>query len=323
MGRKSLILLLLLFGLLVFEIIVFAPKEIGLDGRSDSKLNNNSLDEIGDQTKKIVQGIHVVEAKGSSIDWELWADRADQTSTQSLWQLEEVKSKFYGVQRVEYTVTGKTGEVSEDQKKMKVQGKVLTQSTSGFSFESDEIVYNSGAKQLESPDSIKMRGPKDKNGDRLLLTGKDLVADLKTNTISIGRDVVAQKIVKKDQIVKIRSKRARFNNEKKTARFIGNVVIDYDSMRITGPRAEFKYRKGSDLIESMVVEGGTRVTDLDKWATSDKLSVFFDDERYVLQGKPRVVQNNDELRGDKIIFLDGGKKVRVENARAKFEPEEE
>ncbi len=323
MGRKSLILLLLLFGLLVFEIIVFAPKEIGLDGRSDSNLNNNSIEEIGDQTKKIVQGIHVVEAKGESIDWELWADRADQTSSQSLWQLEDVKSKFYGVQKVEYTVTGNSGQVSEDQKKMKVQGKVLTQSTSGFSFESEEVVYNSEAKQLESPDNIKMKGPKDVNGDRLILTGRNLVADLKTNTILIGEDVSAQKVVKKDHVVRIKSKKARFNNEKKTARFIGNVVIDYDSMRITGPRAEFKYRKGSDIIESMVVEGGARVTDLDKWATSDKLSVFFADERYVLQGQPRVVQDNDELRGDKIVFLEGGKKVRVENARAKFEPEEE
>jgi len=32
-----------------------------------------------------------------------------------------------------------------------------------------------------------------------------------------------------------------------------------------------------------------------------------------------VVQNNDELRGEEIVFLDGGKRVQVQRARAKVD----
>ena len=37
----------------------------------------------------------------------------------------------------------------------------------------------------------------------------------------------------------------------------------------------------------------------------------------MFDGKPRVVQDNDEVRGDRITFLDGGKKVNVQNAKIK------
>jgi hypothetical protein len=35
----------------------------------------------------------------------------------------------------------------------------------------------------------------------------------------------------------------------------------------------------------------------------------------VFRGQPRLVQNNDELNGEEIIFLEGGKKVKVEKVK--------
>ena len=72
----------------------------------------------------------------------------------------------------------------------------------------------------------------------------------------------------------------------------------------------------------MLISGGTRVTDHDKLATSEKVMVHFDDDRYVFSGSPRVVQNGDELVGDEISFLNGGKQVKVSNARAKIDSED-
>jgi lipopolysaccharide export system protein LptA len=65
--------------------------------------------------------------------------------------------------------------------------------------------------------------------------------------------------------------------------------------------------------------GGARVSDSEKWATAQNLNVDFDSNRFIFRGNPRVVQNNDELRGEEIIFLDGGKQVQVRSARAKVD----
>jgi lipopolysaccharide export system protein LptA len=86
-----------------------------------------------------------------------------------------------------------------------------------------------------------------------------------------------------------------------------------------GPEASFEYGSGIDILQSVQVKGGVKVSDLDKYATSD--SVQFDPEqnKFTFKGRPRVVQNNDEITGDQIVFIDGGKKVKVEKSRVQVE----
>ena len=90
-------------------------------------------------------------------------------------------------------------------------------------------------------------------------------------------------------------------------------------MRITGPEASFAYDSKRDLIKTVNFTGGARVSDADKWATAQNVRVDFETNRYVFRGNPRVMQNNDELRGEEIVFLDGGKRVQVKSARAKVD----
>jgi lipopolysaccharide export system protein LptA len=117
----------------------------------------------------------------------------------------------------------------------------------------------------------------------------------------------------------IKSHRSVFSGKDKAARFYDDVVLDLDSMRITGPEARFDYDNKTDTIKSVYVSGGARVSDADKWATSQNLSVDFVTNKFIFRGNPRVVQNNDELRGEEIIFLNGGKQVQVQQARAKVD----
>ena len=61
------------------------------------------------------------------------------------------------------------------------------------------------------------------------------------------------------------------------------------------------------------------MSDAEKFATAENLNVQFEQDKYVFKGHPRVVQDNDEMRGDEIVFLEGGKKVLVQKVRAKVD----
>ncbi|MNL10806.1 hypothetical protein D3C87_1316180 [compost metagenome] len=64
------------------------------------------------------------------------------------------------------------------------------------------------------------------------------------------------------------------------------------------------------------------MSDVDKYATSESVNLDLLADKYVFKGRPKVIQNNDELSGEEIIFLEGGKKVKIERARAKMEKKE-
>ena len=95
--------------------------------------------------------------------------------------------------------------------------------------------------------------------------------------------------------------------------------MEMDGMKISGPEAVFNYDRERGEVVAVDVLGGVRVTDLDKWATAQKLNIQLDARKIVFTGSPRVVQNDDELRGEEIVFHNGGEQVEVRRARARVE----
>lgn len=320
MNKRNSIILGLLFVILVVEIIIIAPKEIGIVPPEETKVDDPIPAEPA--SGQLMKGVYLVETNSDGREWELWADKAKtlQPGETSDWWIEQVRVKFFANNGVTYVVTGQKGNVVPDKNDIRIEGDVVTRSSNGYVFETESVFYDSKSRKLLSPQDVAMTGPKDETGDRLRLTGTDMIADLATNEISVNRNVRARKRVKDDQVATIRSQRALFSGRTNLAEFFGNVIIEMETMQITGPEARFAYDSKSEQLESVVVGGGVRVTDTDKFATSNSVAVHFKKERVVFKGAPRVVQNGDELVGDEIIFLDGGRKVQVHNAKAELDP---
>lgn len=323
MSKRSFVILGLLFIILVVEIVIYAPKEIGLS--SDEEVQSAKAPASDPQStggaNQVMSGVYSIEAKGETKEWELWADTAlgPRNNTQE-WTIKNVRVKFYASNGVLYTVTGRTGHVVPVKNDIRIDGNVITRSSNGYTFKTESAFYESGPRKLTSPEAVEMTGPSDKEGGPLKLTGVNLLADLMTNEITINKSVKARKSVKGERVARIQSSRAAFSGKSNTAHFLGDVIMDLDTMRVTGPEARFLYDPESKVLDSIEIAGGVRVTDTDKFATSQLVNVNFKQDRTVFNGAPRVVQNGDELTGEQIVFLNGGKKVQVTNARADFDP---
>ena len=124
------------------------------------------------------------------------------------------------------------------------------------------------------------------------------------------------------KIMNIRSGWCRVQGNNSEAHFEKDVRVDIGTIRITGEMAEFLYDEVTKNLKSMVISGGVKVTDEGRWATAEKVKVLFAENEFVLQGNPRVVQNDNELRGEEIRLLDGGKKVKVLKARARLDADD-
>lgn len=315
----------LLFLIFIVEIVIIAPKLIN----APPKVANQETDPLlppsakrDENIEQSMRGVHLVEASGGEKEWELWADEALAFKAEQQWTLENVKAIFFGEDGVFFTVTGDSGLVEPKSKNMQVKGNVVTRSSNGYVFKTEEVIYKSESRKLISPHAISMLGPQDKAGQSLSLTGVGMNADLNESRMEIGADVNAQKIFSKGQKAKITSRTALFSGKNRKAMFSGNVIIDFETMRLTGPDAEFDYDAKKDIVSSMYVKNGVRVSDAVKYATSDNVRVLFEEEKFVFRGAPKVVQNNDELRGEEIIFLNRGETVKVNKVRARVEDPE-
>jgi lipopolysaccharide transport protein LptA len=200
---------------------------------------------------------------------------------------------------------------------MKITGDVVTQSANGYTFYSNSVFYDAAKRIITSPESIKMVGPPDEKTKGLVLEGGSMETFVEQSLMKIHGNVKAEKLLADGKQFVIKSKQAEFSGKNRMASFIGDVSIDVGTLKLEGPEANFEYRPGVNLLQSVTVKGGVKVSDLDKIATSDFVKFDPEQNKFTFNGRPRVVQNNDEITGDQIIFIDGGKKVKVEKVKAK------
>lgn len=313
--RLGKFLLGVLFVVLIIEIIVIFPRD--LDDKAKPQSGPVAPDDgVSKGIEQIMRGAHLVETREGEKEWELWAESAIAYKLKPSWSLRKVKTRLFGKDGVFFIVTGDEGSIDVKTKDMDVKGKVVIRSSNGYAFETEKMIYHSKERQFVAPLPVFMRGPKDGEGFSLILRGNSLSADLNNSLMTVNGGVKGEKAFKGDRRLLIRAQKAAFSGKSNLARFSEDVVMDFETMRITGPEAVFEYGREQNLVKSVQVFGGVRVSDLEKWVTSQKVNVNFDKDRYVFSGNPRVVQNNDELQGEEIVFLEGGKKVEVFKARA-------
>jgi LPS export ABC transporter protein LptC len=303
-----------LVAILVAQVVVFTPQDV-----NEARPIEVGPGPSGENVEQAMKGVHLVETGQGTREWELWADEALAFKGKNFWRLQRVRATLFSENGVEFKVTGEEGEIETISKNLKISGNVVTRSSNGYVFKTETVSYESKDRKLQSPGAVEMTGPRDEDGSRLVLKGLDLTADLRSSVMRISRQVTAEKRFTGNRHMVLRSEGAEFSGKERSARFVGNVVMDMDEMRITGPEAEFEYDAKKELVKSIDVKGGVKASDTEKWATAQNLKVHFDEDKYVFRGNPLVVQDSDELRGDEIVFMDGGRKVLVQRARAKVD----
>ncbi|MGE0529637.1 MAG: LPS export ABC transporter periplasmic protein LptC [Bdellovibrionales bacterium] len=303
---------------LLIQMVLIAPSQIR-DAEDKAALIPAPQMETGNEIDQSIQGMHMIETQEGKKEWELWADQAMSLKAKDILELTAVKSLFFSDSGVTFKVTGEKGRVQVKSKDMRVEGNVVIRSSNGYTFRTPVAEYTSQTRQLMAPENVEMLGPKDGKGYSLRLTGKGMEASLENSTMEVLSEVKAEKTIDEGRKAFIRSHRAVFSGKNRIARFRGNVVLDMDNMRITGPEAHFLWDPEREAVKSVEFVGGAKVSDTEKWATARNVRVDFDTNRLVFKGSPRVVQNNDELHGEEIIFIDGGKQVQVKSARAKVD----
>lgn len=322
MGAKvrNYLFLGLLIGLFA-EVLIIFPRRLGHQPEPEAPVESPKT--MTGPANQLMKGVHLVESARGSRDWELFSEEAEGGQDQGHWNLKAARVLFYAKDKVEFTVTGDQGLIDTKTKDMRIRGHVVTTSANGYTFRTEEILYDAKARKITSPAHVQMVGPKDSDGDGMKVDGGKMVVDVELSQMTIAPDVRAEKALNGGRRMRVASQSAEFSGKNKEAKFTGAVVMDYDRVKLEGPEASFFQSSAGNFLSNIRFSGGVKVSDMDKFATSENLNLDLVANRFVFTGKPKVYQGNDELSGEEIIFLDGGKKVKVEKVRANLEKKEQ
>ncbi len=294
------------------EIIVTSPNL--LEKNNDDAADLEKKIESGPENKKNAieqkaRGVHLVENGDNQKGYELFANEAVGTADMQ-WVLKNVKVQFFNENKSNFTVTGDVGEIDGITKDIIIRGNVTTSSTNGYSFKTDTLRYSAKEKIMTSADAVVMEGPSDKSGKGFRLTGEKLLVDIAKNKMSILDKILATKVINNKNF-RLTSVQADFSNKNQEAVFSGDVKMNLGAFHVQSPLAYFNYSNTSKALVKILLQQGVEFVEGDRKGTSNELEMDLTQNKMTMRGQPKVQQGDDEIKGQEIVFIDGGKKVKI------------
>lgn len=310
--KRPLVVILAIAIIIFVEIIIMAPgvlEKVNPDAIDPSTFSNSAEGDEGNQgIDQKMMGVHLVENGKDEKAWELFANEAT-GSADGQWVLTKVKVQFFADNKSSYTVTGDHGEVAQN-KDMVITGRVVTTSSNGYSFQTNTLRYMAAKKLMTSVDKVLMKGPADKSGPGFVLTGEKFLVDMVKNKMSILDKVVANKTINQKPF-KLTSVRADFSNKNQEATFSGQVKMRLGTTQVLSPYALFLYSNQRKTLETIIMRDDVEFSDEDKKGYCKELEFDLLNNKMTMRGQPKVVQGEDEISGHEIVFIEGGKKVKI------------
>jgi lipopolysaccharide export system protein LptA len=109
------------------------------------------------------------------------------------------------------------------------------------------------------------------------------------------------------------------NRKLRQVTYIDNVIVKKEDLTIYAPRIEILFDEKMEEIQKITADGGVRIADPEKTATSEKAVYLNDQDVLILTGNPRVWQGDNVITGSKMTLfrkedrsvVEGDEKERV------------
>jgi LPS export ABC transporter protein LptC len=313
-------LIVFLLVLVAFEILILFPKATDKITEKAALTTEKIKDGTATKSNQIqqeAQGVHLVESQRGTRDWELFASLAKSYQNNPIWDLEGVRVLFYNQEVQTFELRGSKGKIDTQTKDMKIEGQVEIETANGYLFLAPAVEYKASERLIFCRQVVQVKGPLVGGKRSLFLRGLGMRIPVATGKMYLERDVEGEKVLSPEKLLRFRSLRAELSSQNQEARFIEQVNIDYEPMKMTSEEAVFSYNEKRKQFETLELKGKVQLTEENRRAVSENLRVDFNQKTFTFSGQPRLYQGEDELTGDQIIFLDNGKKVKVEKVRLK------
>jgi lipopolysaccharide export system protein LptA len=103
--------------------------------------------------------------------------------------------------------------------------------------------------------------------------------------------------------VTITANRMEVNRKLRIAIYMDNVVVKKEDLTIYAQRVEFLFDEKMEAIQKVTAEGGVRIVDPEKTATSERAIYLNDQDMLILIGNARVWQGDNVITGSKMTLL--------------------
>lgn len=309
-------LLMLILILTAAQFLILFPQSF--DQNQSPFIDPISTNPSSEYNQKMT-GVHLVESADSHRDWEMFSKEAFGNQESGKWEMGGVKINIYNQNKIEFIVDGERGFVAGEKQDILIEGNVKIRSENGYILDCTKARYVATSRELIGEGPIRVYEASKNVKEKFSLTGSSLKILVPKSKMYIQGPVKSIRELSDGKRVLLFAERAMLSSINSEATFYENLKIDYNNFLVHGQEAQLKFEEKDKILERLTIRGGVSLQDSLRKATSDSVDIDFKTKNISLNGNPYVVSGEDEMRGEKIILVNGGRKIIVDKIKAKMD----
>ncbi|MBT6325521.1 MAG: LPS export ABC transporter periplasmic protein LptC [Bdellovibrionales bacterium] len=236
--------------------------------------------------------------------------------------------KFYDLEGKPTSYQSKQGQFNQRKNVLHLKKSVKV-FTSDYYLESEKLIYHTVGDLVDASVNVRTKSHLKTNGDFVYLSARKLIAHPEAGTFKYNGNVKGQ-IKKKrayEDDIFIKSQVLSFDSNNNVIFLNDMVEVKKEFVTATAEKGEIyldNYNKSlkyfllnDDVLvkESFQLPDGTTI---DRKAVSEQLEGIVSEDKYILTGYPKVFQDKDILKGNKIVLRENNEIIEVDNANTSF-----
>jgi LPS export ABC transporter protein LptC/lipopolysaccharide transport protein LptA len=277
------------------------------------KIEANAKKSAAPSPAMAIKSLVLEQTNGNKVEWVLNSKYANVFGTPGTQLVfDGVKAFVYGTKDPNevYTIDSLGGTYWTKEDKINLEGNVVVGTSKGYSFYTDDALYDISKKKISTNSNVSAKGTADK-GDKLYVQGTGMKGNIAVGDFYLMDKVDATLGTKLD----IKSKKAVFNTQKNNVTFGGGVSARKDKVDISGGEIFVGYNKKGEM-NDMKVEGEVAIQTNNKKALCDHALIKANSDEIVLTGRPEFHSGSDIIVGQKIVFFTDSDEVYVSKVKA-------
>ncbi len=201
--------------------------------------------------------------------------------------------------------------------------------TSEYYMESEKLIYHTIGDLVDASVNVRTKYKLKTNGDFVYLSASELIAHPEAGNFKYNGNVKGQIKKKRDyeDDIFIKSQVLSFDSNNNIIFLNDMVEVKKEFVTATADKGEIyldNYNKSLKyflLNDDVLIEESFQLPDgtaIERKAVSEQLEGIVSEDKYILTGYPKVFQDKDILKGNKIVLRENNEIIEVDNANTSF-----
>lgn len=246
--------------------------------------------------------VHLIETLKDRKEWELLASVAHSSKKSADWIMSEVDVTFFDDLGKPVKVKGAKAVFESKSRKLVVTGQVTASISNGYQITSDELIYNSNDRLLESHNAVQIERTAAGDKFKSIINGGSMRTSMRDQVLTLEQGVKAVRGSKEQGGIEIQSGQARLSRSSRSVEFFDKLTMSWGDNNFSGDEGRFIYEAQLDQLSDVWIVGNVKFNGGSRSGRCQTAHLNIKEAKTNFMGDPIIIDDGHKMEGETIII---------------------